>query len=951
MPDKTIKEAAAATPDPERSFKNLQTFCSQNPGYTEQVVANIEPIAMLFSISQFLASFLSSEPDALFEAIGNIDKPLEKDAVSRSLRQTIMEMPKPSPETQMAVIRRFNKKMLALITLRDILERVGIIESTLELSILADAVVEQSLLIVREGMREIYGDPADDAFSVIAVGKLGGRELNFRSDIDLLYVYGREHGETSGIMKSSGIATNRVSNHEYYCKLGENLGKFLSINTEDGLAYRVDMRLRPEGQKGSLAMSLTAYEVYYESWGRAWERAALVRARHVAGDSDLGKSFVDMIKLFVYRKYLDFSAIDEIRGMKTRMDGAFKRDDIKRGYGGIREIEFFVHAMQLIYGGRDPILRQKDIMAGLFMLLQKNLIGREDYSSLSENYLFLRRLEHRLQQLNGLQTHSMPADREEVIALGRKMGFGTKIAFLSELEKRRRTTHQIYGSLFLEKGQVHKETPDIADGMAKDIALLFSEETTDSELRNAFRRHNLKNIEKALRNIHHIRDSTFAFQTLKGRMLLEQILPFFLSETLRSKDPDLALNNMESFAHLLASEEAYLELISKNKSLVPALVRVFSISEYLSKAIMKRPEYLELLGCGLFTKKTLQSLKEDIMREVSTGKPISDSIRTFRRSEEIMLGMLFLDKKIDVLTLMKGLSRVADAILSACVSEFDSDEKFAVVGMGKSGGRELTFSSDLDLIFVCEGDVAGRQIKAAEKLLRLLTYYTKDGISYNVDMRLRPDGAKGPLVSAIKPLTDYYLRSAQPWEIQALLKARPIAGDNKTCGGFALMREKILAEKGGVIPAGDIRSMRERIKKELSKEAGPRADAEDTGVYDIKLGSGGLEELEFTVQYLQLRNARHYGSLMVQGTLDAIRRLNACGVINDKTSDFMKGSYIFYRTIESLMRLINETVLRPHTATANAVSEFMGFSAVNAFLEELKEIKADVNRMFDAFVA
>lgn len=934
MLEKILKDAASATPDPERALKNLKSFCDRNHECIENLKADIKPISLLFSISQFLANFSFANPDVLFEAVSKMHESIDRKALHAALKSEFEKLSVPSSEALMGVVRKFKKKALLIISLRDILNIVGIMEAMLELSILADVIVEESLQVLQADMKEIYGEPHNDAFSVIAVGKLGSNELNFSSDIDLMYVYETEQGETSGTVTPQGSITNRISNYEYYCKLGENLNKLLSLNTEDGLAYRVDLRLRPEGQRGSLAMSLAAYEIYYESWGRAWERAVFLRARPVAGDMKLGKAFMEMIKPFVYRKYLDFNAIDEIRRMKKKIDEKFKKDDIKRGYGGIREIEFFTHALQLIYGGKEPILREMSIPRGLHMLLQKNLIGYKDYSTLSDNYMFLRTLEHRLQQFNDLQTHSLPSDEGELVALAKKMNFPDKESFLSELGKRRRMVRQIYDSLFM---QGKHEMQEIING----AAIFFDEELSDSELVVLLRDYQVKNVVKAIRNIHQIKNSIYEFQTFRGRRLLGEVLPVFLNKALMSKDPDTALNNLQSFAAFLSSEESYLELFAGNKKLIPVLVRVFSQSAYLSRTIMKRPEYLGLLGHELFLKKTLISMKEELMETTASGRSMLDAIRIFRQMEEIRLGILFMDKTIDIVALIKGLSKTADAIVSVCCNELFRDNGLAVIGLGKAGGRELTFASDLDVIFVCKDRITEGHTRAAERFIRLLISYTKDGAAYKVDMRLRPEGTKGPLVSNIGAYRDYYLHAAHFWEFQALLKARPTGGDRDAGCHFMEMQRDILIRKAREVSANDIKSLRERIQKELSKE--------EEG-YDIKLGPGGIEELEFTVQYLQLINLHKYTGLIVQGTLDAAKRLKKSGMIDKKEADFIKDTYIFYRTIESLMRLISEPVLKEDSAAAVLASEFMGFRDRDSFLKDLKERRAGTRDMFERYL-
>ncbi len=938
-----LEDAAAATPDPERALKNLRSFCEANPAYISELESHIREASLLFSISQFLANFSVSNPGPLFEAVRRLYEPVSKGDMAGALQNAVgmsegatdfspSGSPRAARESFAATVRIFKKKSLLLLTLRDVLNVVDIVDSMAELSLLADVIVEESVRLLRAEMREAYGDPRDDAFSVIAVGKLGGNELNYSSDIDLLYVYGLEEGETGGVMTQGGVVKNRISNHEYYCRLGEHLNRLLSMNTGEGFAYRVDLRLRPEGQRGSLAISLSAYETYYESWGREWERAVLLRARPVAGDAHLGKSFMEMIRPFVYRKYLDFSALDEIRRMKTRIDEAFKKDDIKRGYGGIREIEFFVHALQLIYGGKEQLLRERSTLKALHRLLQKNLIGNEDYSALTDNYLFLRRLEHRLQQLNDLQTHEVPSDERERAALGRRMGFSDGGSFFHGLEERRRSVRAIYDSLFVGE----KPAPGNHEA-APETSAFFTQGLSTGEIRQLLSGYRLRDMEKAARNIQGIRDDTCSFQTLRGRRLLSRILPVFLREALKSASPDRAINNLHSFAALLASEESYLELFAKNEALISALTQIFSRSEYLMKKIMKRIDYLESLSHELFLKRTLRSLKNEIEKAVASGASLSGSIRMIRQMEEIRIGTLFLDKKIDVTRLIKGLSKTAEAVVSECADKLAQDG-FAVIGMGKLGGREITFDSDLDLIFVCGGEVTEGHVKSAERFIRLLNSYTKDGVAYRVDVRLRPDGTKGPLVSTIDALHNYYSHAAHSWEFQALLKARPVAGDAATRAGFMEMRWEILKKMGKEAAASDIRGMRERIWRELAR---------DKEGIDIKLGRGGIEELEFTVQYLQLISGAALPGLLVQGTLDAIKRLRSAGIMG-READLLREAYLFYRVLESFMRLREGNVLR--RTDIDDAAEFMAFRSSDDFLRRLEEHRDLVKESFGKFL-
>ncbi|MDP2158608.1 MAG: bifunctional [glutamate--ammonia ligase]-adenylyl-L-tyrosine phosphorylase/[glutamate--ammonia-ligase] adenylyltransferase [Nitrospirota bacterium] len=930
--DQLFKEAAAATPDPERALKNLSSFLEENPERGEGLQEHIRSVSLLFSYSQFLANYSNKYPEDLFVALDTIENAAVREDLVSALKQEFGAIGDAPQRTTlplyMTAVRRFRLKEILKITLRDILKKADLVDIMFEMSCLADVIIEGSLNIIRQYVSSIYGCPEDEKFSVISLGKLGAEELNFSSDVDFMYVYNTEIGETSGMLNSQGTRTNRISNHEYYCKIGEELSRFLSQNTEAGFVYRVDLRLRPEGQRGAIALALRGYEMYYESWGRAWERAMLLRARPVAGNEELGRDFMEMIRPFVYRKYLDFSSIDEISKLKTRIDAMFKKSDIKRGYGGIREIEFFSQALQLIYAGREPLLRERNVLKILHRLFQKGLIGQDDYGILSENYRYLRTLEHRLQQVNDLQTHTLPAGDAELEVLGRKMGYASKRQFTNDLEKRRKQVRTIYDSLFAAR----KEEPSTGH-------TLFDEEFSDAELKEFLTGSGLKDVNKALRNIRSIRDSTFNFQTLRGRRLLSDILPMFVDSGLKSGNPDVALNHVQSFAQLLSTNESYLEVFSKNRTLIDLIVYVFAQSNYLSKMLMARPQYLEMIGWQETLRKSLGALCSEIREALSEGGSISDAVRLVKQMEEIRIGLLFLQKQKDVIKATKGLSRTAEAILSSSFEQCGTGQKgMAVISFGKLGGREIAFGSDLDLIFVSLEDVQVEQTRTAEKLLRMLISYTRDGIAYSVDTRLRPEGSKGPLVSSVEAFRNYYAGSAAFWEFQALLKARPVAGDMKAGCAFMQMAHETLSAYGSKVTASDIRQMRARIMRELSKESEG---------YDIKLGPGGIEEIEFMVQFLQLKNCAMHKTLLVQNTLTAIRRLAAAGIISAAEVLMMKDAYLFFRTIEGLLRLRGEAVLKKDEESLKSASEFIGFDETADFAEHLEKTRKAVREAFD----
>jgi len=914
-------------PDPERAFNNIATFLSVNPDYAGQILGDLEAVSMLYCHSQFLANYSIYNPTVLFHALANLNASCEVSELRMEL-QALLDACVSLTEG-MKIVRDFKKQKLLLITLRDVLSHVDFEQTLFALSNLADAILHESLVLSEAFISQRYGRPEENSFAVIGLGKLGAQELNYSSDIDIIFVYKKE-SDTCGISTVHGGIINRVSAFEYYTKLAEEITRFLASNTKDGFVYRVDLRLRPQGQRGSLVLSLRSYEEYYESWGQLWERAALLRARPLAGDLPLGNELLKTVQPFIYRKYLDFDAINEIKRMKSQVEqlkSGTLSNDIKRGYGGIREIEFFIQIFQLIYGGQEPMLREKRTLRALHRLLQKGLIGYEDAHQLSGNYLFLRVLEHRLQQLNDLQTHTLPSGDRELEILGRKMGFRDSGAFLSEISKRRRQVRTIYDSLFqssampqakcLREDSAVNPLSSVYWDMDSPIEHLLTEELSKT---------GIKDFHKAMHCLAKVRNTIFSFQTIRGRRLLEDIIPRFVNEALHGVNPDLALLHLADFSTILATRESYLEAIAQRQAFISGLNFVFSHSEYLSRILMSSPHYIESLVEDQLREKTLATLKTEL-RTLTEEYGQSAATRLLKKLKEIKFGILFLNKKIDVVDLMRLLSRVAETILSSLMP---NDSPVAIIAFGKLGGREIIFNSDLDLIFITPSEPTADDTKTAERLLKVSMSYTKDGITYQIDARLRPEGSKGPLVNSIAGLKEYYEKSAHLWELQALLKARPVFADVKTKNVFMSLRQEILTKRGREMTVADIRKMREKIQRELSKDRDSLSVAHHPSFnarYDIKLGTGGLEELEFAIQYLQLKHCHLHPHLLVQGTVHAIRRLKTAAILKDADADSLHKIYLFYRSIETMLRLRNESLLRENTDMLQSLANFIEIDA------------------------
>ncbi len=917
---KRIEELSLDTPDPVRAERNtLSLFELTAAGPFLPYLADI---CRLFAASHFLAIYCIANPEELLAALKEIKMPVSGDLLLKRINAEITPDEPWDLKDMMKALRGFKKRYLLRITLRDIAGETGILSSMDELTLLAEALVSLSLQwSLRINCRR-FGEPANAAITVIGLGKLGGAELNYSSDVDLIAVYSQRDGQTPGILNPSGVRVNRISNHEFYCRVMELLNRMLSLPTEDGITYRVDLRLRPQGQKGELTLPLDSYQTYYESWGRTWERMVLIRARPVAGDMGLGRKFMEAISPFVWRKSLDFSEIEEIRGLKKRIDLTFSRDDIKRGYGGIREIEFFVQTFQLIYGGDNRALRTHRLFNAIQVLRWLKLVPQEDLTTLWDNYLYLRRLEHYLQMKEDLQTHTLPASGQETEVLARMMGFCSAAEFLADLRLRRMQVKNMYNSLLGTEEDLHAEALTLLEG---DLA--------DDELMGYLLFRGVKAPQAGIIHLRKVRDQMRTFKTQKERAVLRRVVPQFLEKAFNAESPDRVLKGLESFIAVLGEKEAYLTGVAEHKGLIDAMVKLFSLSSYLTRVFLSSNRYLDTLVEGLIIRKTKKQVEEELRRNVRFGAGVLEAIGEYRRAEEIRLGLFFLMDVLTIHDLLRYLSHLADAIIEIILERTNNNQGFSIIGLGKLGGRELTFGSDLDIIFL--SDIPDG-VRTAESVVKTLTTYTDKGMLYNVDVRLRPDGSKGALIKDIAGYRNYYLRSAHPWELQALLKARPVAGDMRAGRAFMEMGREVLMQRGKEVKREDIHAMRQRIVSELSQEA--------VGM-DIKLGPGGIEEIEFYVQFLQLQHVRESPEILVQNTPAAINRLAKKGVLNAGERETLLNAYEYYRRLETFLRLNEEHVIAKDSGIAELVGIFMGHRSREEFLTRLGELRSSVSKI------
>ncbi len=932
--EKRLREAASETPVPARAAQNLGRLFSVAPEFVEAHENSIGTIANLFAHSQFLSDYCISDPPRLSEALGMLRLPVRREDILRRARDAGESLPENQQTSlykhhALTMLRDLKRYFLLVLTLRDLTGMVDVQESMAELSTLAEAIISLALEASETLTRKRYGLVMQSSFCVIGLGKLGAGELNYSSDIDIMTVYRKGDGSSTGILNPYGIRHNRISSHEYFCALTEALSGLLQTATPDGIAYRVDLRLRPNGQKGALSMELAACHSYYEAWGKTWERLALIRARPVAGDRDLGDAFRRTIEPFVWKRSMDFNDIDEIRSLKKRIDTICDVNDIKRGYGGIREIEFFVQTFQLLYGGEKRNLRSGYVVTVLDTLHRENFISPEEARILSEAYLFLRRLEHFLQMKDDMQTHTLPANPDDARIVARKMGYSTEQDFLAHLKVTRVQVRDMYTTLL-----GGSDAP--LEIFASDLADL-----PDDALIDYLRFKGFSRPAEALRDVRSLREQMVTGKTLRERNLLRKAAAAFLDQVMNAARKDRALGHLAALLNTIGHHESYIDLFIRRKDVRGAVIEVFSSSSYFSR-ILLNTENLE----GIFEYPDMRSDLPALRNRLSALTPSSaDSLRTVRETkslEELKCGMLFLTGHLDAYSFARRLTALADTLIRAIVSLVGAENDLAVIGLGGYGARDLHIGSDLDLLFVCSGDESRRSGSrktvdtAAGEIIRYLSEYTEEGYAYKIDMRLRPDGQRGILVHPIEGYDAYYRSSAQMWEIQSLLRARPVAGNPKLLARFLLLRRQVIRERGREASGRGVMEMRKRITSGISKEASG---------YDLKNGPGGVKEIEFLTQYYQMKHAADRQDLIVHDTLTALKRLSKYAILEGKKADFLLQSHGFLTSVDTLLRCNDEDVVRADPELLTVICRFLRIPSPDQLMERIEDTRRNVREI------
>ena len=689
---------------------------------------------------------------------------------------------------------------------------------------------------------------------VFGLGKLGGGELNFSSDIDLVYAYPHA-GESDG--------ARPLAAEEYFARLGQQLARLLDETTADGFCHRVDLRLRPFGSAGRLALSFAAMDQYFQREGRDWERYAWIKARAVAGDIAAGQAWLETLRPFVYRRYLDFTALDGLREMKAAITAEVARkdrlDDIKRGPGGIREIEFLAQALQLIRGGREPALRERRLLPALRALVEAGQMAQDDGDDLIAAYRFLRRLENRLQMLRDAQTHLLPGDPLERERIALTMGYASSDALLAALEQQRQRVSREFDALLApRRGQA---APDVLSsywrvlpggGSAEVLAEAGFADAggADQSLREFAQSLGVKSLSDV------------------ARARLDRVLPALLHAAACSPQPDAALRRVLGLLQAILRRTSYLALLDEQPSALTRLVNVLARSALLSERLVGFPLLLD----ELLDTRVGGPLPEvaDMQEGCATALDIDDPEAALRLLNEVRLALSFRmalafhDGRQGAVECTRQLAQLADAVVVTVLEMAARDMRsahgevpggrFAIIGYGSLGGLELGFGSDLDLVFLYDhpagaGESDGPRplessrwfARLAQKVMALLAAVTAAGRLYDIDVRLRPDGGKGALVSSLASYAEYQRERAWTWEHQALVRARAIAGEPSLLADFEQVRTATLCRpREAASLFDDVLKMRARMRAEL--------DRSDAARLDLKQGAGGLVDLEFVLQ-------------------------------------------------------------------------------------------------------
>ncbi len=1009
MKNSALTKAIQTSADPERARRFFELLTETDAGATLQKIPAQQAalLAVLLGGSQFLGSLLVAHPDWL--------RHLEIDALrfprrAEGLRSEIQTWLPALLETKdyaaaLNRLREFKQREMLRIAARDLARLSNVPEITREISDVADVCLNAVCQVCQQQLAERFGQPwhrdvdgdwQRTEFCVLGMGKLGGQELNYSSDVDVLFVYSDE-GDVFKTVPGSTVPRSVMTNHQFFTRLAEAFIAEISRVSPEGMLFRIDLRLRPEGGAGPLVRSLASYENYYAQWGQTWERLMLIKARLVAGDKNLAAEFLETIQTFRYPRVINENVLREIAATKDRIESEIVGADelernVKLGRGGIREIEFIAQSLQLLHAGKMPFLQGSQTLPALEKLAQYNLLSEKEAQSLSEAYHFLRDVEHRLQMEENLQTHTIPENRSARERLAKLMNFKTPGEFEAARKSHTDQVRAIFDKLFKsEKAQAREEK------LPRKFA------GAELEWEKILAAHSFREPEKM---VHLLREFVegpgYIHVSSRTIDLARQLLPRLLAmcpkgspsaisspspprsegegrgevahrvhgEDKNQKnilsDPDRVVTRLDSFIGAYGARATLFEVWNTNPTIFDLLTLLFDRSEFLAELAIRTPDMVdELVASGrLRQRKT----SEETLRDLRHGLDDADQklwLRRYHQTELMRIGLRDILGLADPEQYLTELSALADACLQYAIEVTMRKHKlktapFVIVGLGKLGGAEIDYGSDLDILFVADAPAKAlpKLAKLALEVTDLISTRTELGLLFHTDARLRPDGEKGLLVNSLSAYEEYYRERAQLWEIQSLTRTRAVAGDMKLGAKFQKIADaftdfsnvktksgvkKVVRKKASVstLPScvtvdwkSQIDHMRMRIEKERT------AAGQDE--LAIKTGKGGLMDAEFIAQTLCLEHGWQEAN-----TLRALERGRDAGVLPDAKK--LIESYRQIRRVEGILRRWSyegEIVLPNEPEPFYRVSVRCGFDTLEDFRKTLASWRKSIREVY-----
>jgi glutamate-ammonia-ligase adenylyltransferase len=891
-------------------------------------------MAQVFLFSEYAAASLTRYP-AMFQHLlesKDLDKSFSGTSYISRLESQITKETDPALARDILLKTKLQESVR--IAWRDLCGKATLKETLADLSNLADAILDQAVKVIYQSVAGQYGIPVDSngnfqGLIVLGMGKLGAGELNFSSDIDLIFVY-PEKGYTNG--------DAMISNEEFFTKVCRQFLKFFSGSSHEINFYRIDTRLRPYGDGGPLVMSAAAFEEYYQAQGREWERYAMIKARPVAGDIEAGNRVLKTLNSFIYRRYFDYGSFDSFRDMKNRITLQVKskklKNNIKLGAGGIREIEFFGQLFQLIRGGVEPSLQQRQILTVLKLLQTHDCIDENTRQDLESAYVFLRLTENRLQEYADLQTHDIPQGKERQSLLALSMGLSGWQEFEDLLNHHLARVHHHFSQLLAA------EDHDPADRETRDLKQMWININDPQFMADSVSIGQFQDPERVLSVLRSLEQHPNTKRlTPSGRKKLGRLIPVLVKKIGREKDPDDILVKLIDLIVTIERRTTYLSLLLENKGAMETLITLARKSPWIISFLSSHPALMDELmhPATLYSPPGRQSLEKEMAQRMAKVPKddleyILEELCLFRQINMLRVSAADVSGNYPLMKVSDHLTWIAETVLSHVLEvswhivtrKYGIPEGvtgqsirncgFAAAVYGKVGGLEMGYKSDIDIVFLYDANFGKTQgakksidnirfySNLGQRIINALTMHTAAGTLYGADMRLRPGGDSGMIVSHIEAFEDYLEKQAWTWEHQALIRARPVAGDAQLCARFEEIRTRVLGKaRNSDTLKKEVSDMRERMRTERLKAQPDQ--------FDLKQSRGGIVDIEFLVQFLVLNNAHACEDITIwTDNMRLLESLDGEGIITGCEAERLQNAYLIMRKAIHRLNLMEKNL-------------------------------------------